>query len=254
MRGPNLHYVRQVRLELVEDEEENVSIQIPEAYLDLAEVFLEAEASTLLLHRDEDHAIDLEVGKVLSFGSIYSLSAKELQVLRDYLDENLANGFIRPSRSFIGTPVLFTPKGDEGLRLYIDYRGLNAITLKNRYSLPLIKEIIDRLSGAVIFTKINIKNAYYRLRIREGDEWKTAFRTRYGLFKYLVMLFGLINAPASFQTYIYKVLREHLDNFIIVFLDNILIYSRKVKKHQGHVREVLKLLLNAGLYAKLGKC
>ena len=255
LRSLGLHQVMQVRLELLKDSEmEAIPIQIPGAYSDLAEVFSEVEASTLPPHRDEDHVIDLEAGKVPPFGPIYSLSAKELQVLRDYLDENLVNGFIRPSRSSAGAPVLFAPKGDGGLRLCVDYRGLNAITLKNRYPLPLIEEIMDRLSGAVIFTKIDIKNAYYRLRIREGDEWKTAFRTRYGLFEYLVMPFGLTNAPASFQAYIHGVLREHLDVFVIVFLDDILVYSSKMEEHPEHVRKVLRMLLNAGLYAKLGKC
>ncbi len=149
---------------------------------------------------------------------------------------------------------MFTPKPYRALRLCVDYRGLNSMTIKNRYPLPLIDEILDRLSDARVFTKVNVMNAYYRLRIREGDEWKTAFRTRYGLFEYLVMLFGLTNAPASFQSYIHRVLRPYLDITVIVYLDDVLVSSRNPFQHEKHVREVPKALLKAGLYAKLSKC
>ncbi|SLM35363.1 Reverse transcriptase domain [Lasallia pustulata] len=171
----------------------------------------------------------------------------------EYLDINLANGFIQPSQSSAGAPVLFAPKGDGGLRLCVDYRGLNAITQKNRYPLPLIDKIMDLVCGARVFTKIDVKNAYYRIRNWEGNEWKTAFRTRYRLYEYLVMLFGLTNAPASFQSYIHGVLREYLDIFVIVFLDDILIYSREESQHEQHIRIVLEALLIAGLFASFPK-
>ena len=227
---------------------------IPEVYQSLAEVFSETQAETLPPYRKGDHSIDLLEGTTPPFGPMYNLSAKELAVLWEYLDINLANRFIQPSRSSAGAPVLFAPKGDGGLRLCVDYRGLNTITQKNRYPLPLIDKIMDRVCGARVFTKIDVKNAYYCIRIREGDEWKTAFRTRYGLYEYLVMPFGLTNAPASFQSYIHGVLREYLDIFVIVFLDNILIYSMEESQHEQHVRTVLKALLTAGLFAKLSKC
>ena len=117
------------------------------------------------------------------------------------------------------------------------------MTIKNRYPLPLIDEILDRLSGARVFTKIDVKNAYYRLRIRESDEWKSAFQTRYRLFEYLVMPFGLTNAPASFQSYIHGVLRPYLDITVIVYLDDVLVFSRNLSQHEKHVREVLKPFL-----------
>jgi hypothetical protein len=247
--------VYQLRLDIPGDDDlGDLLARIPNEYLDLAEVFSEAGARSLPPHRDADHAIDLEEGKKPPFGAIYSLSEKELGVLREYIDENLANSFIQPSRSSAGAPVLFAPKANGELRLCVDYRGLNAITIKNRYPLPLVGEILDRLSGAKIFTKIDIKNAYYRIRIRKGDEWKTAFRTRYGLYEYLVMPFGLTNAPASFQAYIQEVLREFLDVTVIVFMDDILVFSADPAKHSEHVREVLQALLTAGLYANLDKC
>jgi hypothetical protein len=136
----------------------------------------------------------------------------------------------------VGAPILFVPKKDRGLRLCVDYRGLNKVTIKNQYPLPLINKTLDRLIGARIFTKLNLKDAYHRIRIREGHEWKTAFRTRYGHFEYLVMPFGLANAPATFQAYINTSLAGILDDFIIVYLDNILIYSKDPAQHQDHVR------------------
>ncbi len=135
------------------------------------------DANSRSPHQDEDHAIEQEPGKTPPFGPLYNLSEYQLKTLHEYIDKNLANGFIRSSKSSPGAPVLFTPKPDGTLRLCVDYCGLNSMTVKNRYPLPLIDEILDRLSGARVFTKIDVKNAYYRLRIREGDEWKTAFRT-----------------------------------------------------------------------------
>ena len=123
-------------------------------------------------------------------------------MLRRYLQENLKKGFIRLSKSPAASPILFVPKKDGSLRLYVNYRGLNKVTVKNRYPLPLMGEILDRVNGASVFSKIDLKDAYYRIRIRPGDEWKTAFRTRYGHYEYLVMPFGLTNAPAAFQVYI----------------------------------------------------
>ena len=130
------------------------------------------------------------------------MSPAELKALDDYIEDALAKGWIRKSQSPAGTPILFVLKKSGKLCLCIDYRGLNAITIKNRYPLPLISELLDCLSGSVVFSKIDLRNAYHRIRIREGDEWKTAFRTRYGHFKYQVLPFGLTNTPATFQAYI----------------------------------------------------
>src|SRR5437762_8606199 len=152
-------------------------------------------------------------------------------------------------------PILFVPKGNDGdLRLCVDYRGLNSVTIKNRYPLPLVGEIMDRLSKAKVFTKLDLRNAYYRIRIREGDEWKTAFRTRYGHFEYMVMPFGLANAPATFQAYINEVLGTYPDEFCVAYIDDILIYSKMLEEHIEHVRKVLKKLLEHSLYIKLEKC
>jgi hypothetical protein len=170
---------------------------LPEYLVDYADVFSNENASMLPAHNKLDHAIETENGEP-PFGPLYNLSQSELQVLRTYLEESIKKGWIRRSTSPAGALVLFQQKKDGGLRLCVDYRGLNSITIKNRHALPLISETLDRLVGARVYTKLDLKDAYHRIRIRAGDEWKTAFRTRYGHFEYLVMPFGLANAPATF--------------------------------------------------------
>ena len=151
-------------------------------------------------HRLFDHAIDMVEGKEPPWGPIYALSEKELEVLRTYLDDVLRSGKMRPSKSSVGAPIFFVPKKEgRGLRFCVDYRGQNKVTILNRYPLPLMNKFRDHVRGAKIFTKLDLKSRYNRIRIKEGDEWKTAFRTRYGLFEYKVMPFGLANAPATFQ-------------------------------------------------------
>ena len=170
------------------------------------------------------------------------------------LDDNLAKGFIRASRSHAASPVMFVEKPGGGLRFCVDYRGLNAVTIKNRYPLPLIAETLNRLSRAKIFTKLDIIAAFNRLRIKEGAEELTAFRTRFGLFEYLVMPFGLCNGPASFQHFINDTLREYLDDFCTAYLDDILIYSDVESEHEIHVKRILIKLREAGLQADITKC
>ena len=229
--------------------------EIPEEYRDLAEVFSKTKAHELPPHRGHlDHHIPLEEGAKPVFGPIYNLSETELQVLKDYIDENLRKRFIRPSTSPFGSPVLFVKKADGSLRLCVDYRALNRITIKNRYPIPLISELIDRFKSKKYFTRLDVRDAFNRLRIAKGDEHKTAFRTRYGHFEYLVMPFGLTGAPGSFQSYINEILRPHLDIFCVVYLDDILIYSDTLEEHIRQVRLVLKALQEHGLYVKLEKC
>ena len=182
------------------------------------------------------------------------MSREELLVLKKYLDDNLAKGFIRPSNSAAASPVLFVRKPGGGLRFCVDYRGLNALTVKNRYPLPLIRETLDRLNKAKYFTKLDIIAAFNKLRMAKGDEWLTAFRTRYGLYEYLVMPFGLSNAPSSFQHYINDTLRDFLDKFATAYIDDILIYSNTLAEHRKHVRQVLERLKTAGLQVDIDKC
>ena len=227
--------------------------ELPDYLGDFKDVFSEHDASILSEDMDVDHPIELEPGKQPPHRPIYNLSEKELEVLREYLDSSLAKGWIRPSQSPAGAPIFFIPKKDGTLRLYVDYRGLNAITIKNRYPLPLISETLDRLSGATIFTQLDLKDAYHRIRIKKGDEWKTAFRTRYGHYEYQVMPFCLANAPATFQAYINRALSGLLDVCCVVYLDDILIYSQSLEEHRRAVRMVLERLRKYRLYAKLRK-
>ena len=236
------------------DEQEDSATLIPEAYKSLTEVFSETQVKILPPHCKGDHLIDLLEGTTPPFNSIYNLSTKKLTVLQKYLNINLTNEFIQPLQSSAEVSVLFASKGDRGLQLCVDYHRLNAIMQKNQYPLSLIDEIMNCVCGAQIFTKIDIQNTYYYIYIHKGDEWKTAFCTQYRLYKYLIMPFSLTNAPASFQSYIHKVLHKYLDIFVIVFLNNILIYSIKESQYEQHIQIVLKALLVAELFMKLLKC
>lgn len=238
-----------IRLNMIHEGE-----ALPLEYEDFKDVFDSDNADRLPENASHDHAIDLFPGKQPPHRPIYSLSPNELEVLRAYLQDNLNRGWIRPSKSPAGAPILFVQKKDGSLRLCVDYRGLNEVTIKNRHPLPLVQESLDRLAGAKIYTKLDLRDAYHRIRIKEGDEWKTAFRTRYGHYEYCVMPFGLANAPATFQAYINRALSDTLDVFVVVYLDDILIYSNDEKSHRYHVREVLSRLRHYRLYVKHSKC
>ena len=229
---------------------------IPEQYTNWKRLFQDEEnANALPRHQPWDHEIRLEPGKQPTFGPIYALSEKELKTLREYLDENLARGFIRKSESPAGYPILFAPKKDGSLRLCVDYRKLNDITVKNRYPLPNIEELQDRLAQANWFSKIDLKGAYNLIRMKEGEEWKTAFRTRYGHYEYMVMPFGLTNAPATCQMMINDTLREHLDKTVVAYLDDILIYTTgTLQEHVHDVQQVLTKLQARNLKANPKKC
>ena len=160
-----------------------------------------------------------------------------MEVLRTYLADMLTSGKIRPSKSSAGAPILFVPKKEgRGLCLYVDYRGLNKVTILNRYPLPLMNELDVRVRGAKIFTKLHLKSGYNLIWIKEGDEWKTAFRTRYGLFEYKVMPFGLANAPATFQNMMNEIFRDMIDLGIVIYLDDILIYTENKQDHVALVK------------------
>ena len=205
-------------------------------YSDFADVFSPDLASKLPEHTGiNNYAIELVEGQQPPYGPIYSLGPVELETLKAYIETNLANGFIRPSKSPAGAPILFDRKSDGSLRLCVDYRGLNNLTIKNRYPLPLIGESLDRLKRAKQFTQLDLTNVYHQMRIRKRDEWKIAFRTQYSHFEYQVMSFDLTNAPASFQGYINQILAEKLDIFVIVYLDDILIYT---DDDEGHVAAI----------------
>ena len=184
----------------------------------------------------------------------HRMAPVELQKLRVQLHELLDKGFIRPSTSPWGAPVLFVKKNDKTLRLFIDYRQLNKVTVKNQYPLLKIDDLFDQLRGARVYSKIDLHTGYHQLRVRETDITKTTFRTHYGHFEFTVMPFGLTNAPATFMDLMHRVFQPYLDQFVVVFVDDILIYSQSEWEHEYHLRIVLQLLRDHQLYAKFSKC
>src|SRR3954468_13811425 len=182
------------------------------------------------------------------------MSPLELNAMRKELDKLLRNGSIEPSLSPYGAPVIFIKKKGGELRMCIDYRALNAITIKNRFPIPLIDNLTDQLHGAQIFTKIDLRSGYNQIRIHEDDIEKTTFRTHYRHFQYKVMPFGLTNAPATFQALVQDILRPLLDKLVIVYIDDILIFSKTDAEHCEHIRQVLALLRQHKLYGKISKC
>jgi hypothetical protein len=193
-------------------------------------------------------------GATLVSKTPYRMSAPELKELQMQLEELLKKGYIRPSVSPWGAPVLFVKKKDGTLRLCIDFRQLNKYTIKNKYPLPRIDDLFDQLRGAKIFSKIDPRARYHQVTIKEEDIHKTTFRTRYGHYEFVVVLFGLTNAPVVFMCLMNGIFRNYLDKFFIVFLDEILIYSKFEEEHEHHLRLVLQVLREHQLYAKLSKC
>ena len=171
--------------------------------------------------------------------TLHRMAPVELQELKVQIQELLDKGFIRPSTSPWGTPVLFSEKKDKTLRLCIDYRQLNKVTIKNRYPLPRINNLFDQLRGARAYFKIDLRTGYHQLRVREADILKTAFRTRYRHFEFMVMSFRLTNAPTAFMDLMNRVFQPYLDQFVLVFFDNILIYSQSEEEHEDHLKVVL---------------
>ncbi|GKA83808.1 ty3-gypsy retrotransposon protein [Tanacetum coccineum] len=204
--------------------------------------------------REIEFGIELIPGAEPISKAPYRMAPVELKELKEQLQEMLENGFIRPSVSPWGAPVLFVKKKDGSMRLCIDYRELNRITIRNRYPLPRIDDLFDQLQGAKYFSKIDLRSGYHQLRVREQDISKTAFRTRYGHYEFLVMPFGLTNAPAVFMDLMNRIFHEYLDKFVIVFIDDILVYSKSEEEHERHLRIVLEILRQKKLYAKFSKC
>ena len=227
---------------------------VPKVYHDFADVFSKAKASSLPPHRDFNLKIELEEGASPPPGRLYSLSPFELDALRKFIDENLSTGFICPTSSSHAAPVLFVKKKDGSLRRCVNYRSLNKLTKKDCYPLPLIADLLNSPSRAKVYSKINLRHAYHLVRIADGDGWKTAFHTQYGSYEWLVMPFGLTNAPSAFQRFVNTVFVDMLDVTIIVYLDDILIYSDNLEDHKKHVCEVLRRLRKHSLYAKPKKC
>jgi hypothetical protein len=205
-------------------------------------------------NRDIEFLIELLPGTPPISKRPYRMPVNELVELKKQIAELQAKGFIRPSSSPWGAPVLFVEKKDGTQQMCIDYRSLNEVTIKNKHPLPRIEDLFDQMKGASVFLKIDLRSGYHQLKIRESDIPKTAFRTRYRLYEDTVMSFGLTNAPVYFMYLMNKVLMEYLDRFVVVFIDDILVFSRTMEEHEEHLRLVLEKLRSYQLYAKFSKC
>ena len=206
------------------------------------------------LEREVDLAIETVPGTIPMYRAPYKMAPTDLKELKSQLQELLDKGFIQPNVSSWGAPVLFVEKKDGTLRMCIDYRKINKVTVKNKYPLPRIKDLFDQLKGAGVFSKIDLRLGYYQLRLKKVDVPKTAFRTRYGHYEFLVMSFGLTNAPAAFMDLMNRVFQPYVNQFVVVFIDDILVYSKDAQEHEHHLRIVLETLREKRLYAKLSKC
>lgn len=234
----------------VKNEEEMSSIHVVKDFID---VFPE-EIPGLPPKREVEFSIDLVPGAgPVSMGP-YKMAPAELIELKKQIEDLLEKQFIRPSVSPWGAPVLLVKKKDGGTRLCVDYRQLNKLTIKNKYPLPRIDDLMDQLHGASVFSKIDLRSGYHQILVKAEDVQKTAFRSRYGHYEYVVMPFGVTNAPALFMDYMNRIFRPFLDKFVVVFIDDILIYSRTDEEHEKHLKTVLEILREKQLYAKFSKC
>lgn len=234
--------------------EKQIKERLPKKYHNLIAAFLPQDARQLPPHRAYDHRIELIPGSKLPYAKNRPFSPLELKVIKKWLDKELAKGFIRPSQSDVASPILLVVKPGGGVRICVDFRGINNVTLKSRYPIPLIKETLDAICKAKVFTKLDVIAAFNRVRVTEGHEWLTAFITRFGLYESLVTPFGLQGAPSTFQHYVNDMLFDILNRCATAYLDDILIYSEDPREHEAQVRKVLQRLIKAGLQADISKC
>ncbi|TIB19641.1 hypothetical protein E3P88_04142 [Wallemia ichthyophaga] len=235
-------------LNSIKDEELRRSIK---RYID---IFPKGLPDSLPPRREVEHEIRLEPGKPPPNKTPYRMSFEEQNELKKQLEYLLDRKLIKPSCSPFGAPVTFVKKKSGELRLCVDYRALNNITIKNAYPLPRIDDLIDRLTKARYFSKLDLMSGYWQVRVKDQDIAKTAFRTRYGHYEFNVMPFGLCNAPGTFQNLMNSILHDYLDDFAIVYLDDILVYSNSLDEHRSHLEKIFDRLKKNKLYAKLGKC
>ena len=204
--------------------------------------------------REVDLSIEVVQGTTPISRAPYRMASTELKELKTQLQELLDKGFVRPSVSPWGAPVLFVKKKDDTLRMCIDYRQINKVTVKNKYLLLRIEDLFDQLKGSSVFSKIDLRSGYYQLRVKDVDVSKTTFRTRYGHYEFLVMSFELTNAPTTIMDLMNRVFHPYLDQFVVVFIDDILVYSKDAQEHEQHLRMVLQILREKKLFTKLSKC
>lgn len=237
-----------------QSDEAMVQDKLPSQYREFEALFSRRASDELPAHKPNvDHAISLEKENNLTFEPLRRMTDDQLSETKRYIQDNLHKGFITPSNAPYAAPILFAKKADGSLRLCVDYRKLNELTQKDPYPIPLIDEIMARISRAKIFTKLDIQQAFHRIRMSTESEDYTTFRTRYGTYKYKVLPFGLTNGPATFQRFINDILMEHLDDFCSAYMDDILIYSSTAQEHEIHVKKIMRILQDHGLQADIKK-
>uniref|UniRef100_A0A0W0EUD6 Reverse transcriptase domain-containing protein n=1 Tax=Moniliophthora roreri TaxID=221103 RepID=A0A0W0EUD6_MONRR len=226
------------------EEKKPIEELISDFLLEYKQQFKKHTAERFLESRPYDHAIDLKLGMETLNCKIYPLSPIEQQLQNEFLTNNLRKGYIRPSKSPIASPFFFVSKKEKGtFRLCQDYRELNKETIKTAYLLPLVSDLIDKLKGAQYFTKLDLQNGYNNIRIKNGDQWKAAFKTNKGLFKPMVMFFGLSNSPATFQSFMNDIFADYIEEgWIVIYMDDILIFSPDLETHKKWTIQVLERL------------
>jgi hypothetical protein len=225
----------------------------------VADVFvMELDACDMVLglppSRSHDHTIPLKEGAQPVNLRPYRYSSLQKDTVEGLISEMVVAGTVQPSHSPFASPVVLVKKKDLSWRLCVDYRALNRLTIKNKFPIPLIEELLEELTGASVFSKIDLRSGYHQIRMNSGDIHKTAFRTHNGHYEFLVMPFGLTNAPATFKSLMNEVFRTHLRKFVLVFFDDILIYSQSYKEHHAHLQTIFELLRTHQLVAKESKC
>ncbi|GBE79419.1 hypothetical protein SCP_0206170 [Sparassis crispa] len=237
------------------DKPKTIEELVPDYLHNLKSVFEKKAAERFPETRPWDHAIDLKPDFIPRDCKVYPLSLKEQGAMDDFLEENLRKGYIRPSKSPMASPFFFVGKKDGALRPCQDYRYLNEGTVKNTYPLPLISDLMDQFKGASIFTKMDLRSGYNNVRVKDGDQWKGAFKTNRGLFEPMVMFFGLCNSPATFQMMMNALFEDIIDEgWIVIYMDDILIFSNDLEEHHIRTRHVLQRLKDNDLSLKPEKC